>query len=948
MGSLLSPIKLLGALAACILAGGPAALEAACVAPSAPPLLNELSVRAATGAPDFVELATEPDQDLSCYKLVGWKGEQAGADCVPYNEVTLSGSASGLGYYTVAEDDSLGAVELVNTKVDYQIGPDAVALVFVADDGAETVVDAVVYGDAAEVALCDAGAWIGEGTPLPGTDEVLIRCPAGQDGDGAADFALSGEPTPGYANPCPAPKPDCDGAAAVIVNEVLYDTSISAEGGEGGEFIEIKGPAGTDLYHCYRLELVNGSDCEPYRTIMLDGVIGGHGYFAVASTSDVADADQFLHEPGAIQNGPDGVRLVYLHDDDGPQTLDAVFYGVDESGCTAGEGTPAPETDADQSLARCPDGADSDDNGEDFALSEEPTASGANVCPAPCPAAPEAIVINEFLVAAGEDGAIPEFIELKAPGGLDLRCYDLLAINGSDCSVAKSVSLTGAVSGDGYYVVGTSPELANVDQVSAAADLPDSNDGVELVFDSGREGEAPVVVDSVLFGSAEALAECDRGEGAPALQPTKPNDIGKSIGRVPDGADTDSNKDDFRELEAPTPGFTNEAAVPGPASCVSPEAVVINELLLASSDADDAAGEFIELHGPAGVTLSPCYLLRWVEDEGCRTGDIPLEGAIPEDGLFVVGTEKGDETADYLDGDADLATDTHGLKLVYRHADGELVIDAVYWDSDVDDCFAWEGEPVSDPDKGASIARTPDGGDTDDNIYDFVPCEVPTPGAPTSCEKRCTEAPAAVRLSELLVTPRADGEVAFVEIVGPPGLDLGCYQIEGVKGGTCDVYNEIALDGAIPDDGFFVVAEEEHEDADQVDKDAKYQTGPDAVRLVYRSHTGEAIELDVLVYKGSGANEVMGCEGIDESDPAPTPGGGTSLAADEDGAFVACSTPSPGAANDCGGGVTPPPSKPKGSSCALASGSTPAALALLVLGLLAVATRRARVASHTR
>jgi hypothetical protein len=77
--------------------------------------------------------------------------------------------------------------------------------------------------------------------------------------------------------------------------------------------------------------------------------------------------------------------------------------------------------------------------------------------------------------------------------------------------------------------------------------------------------------------------------------------------------------------------------------------------------------------------------------------------------------------AHYTDG---LALDGGGLAL--RAPDGSLV-DAVGWGTAANALV--EGAPAPAPAAGQSIARTPDGRDSDDNSRDFMIAAQPTPGA---------------------------------------------------------------------------------------------------------------------------------------------------------------------------------------------------------------------------
>lgn len=83
----------------------------------------------------------------------------------------------------------------------------------------------------------------------------------------------------------------------VYINEVHYDNA----GTDVGEFIEVAGPAGTDL-STYTLTLYNGNNNTSYETIALSGIIDneGSGFGAVVFTTFTS----------GIQNGaPDAIAL---------------------------------------------------------------------------------------------------------------------------------------------------------------------------------------------------------------------------------------------------------------------------------------------------------------------------------------------------------------------------------------------------------------------------------------------------------------------------------------------------------------------------------------------------------------------------------------------------------------------------------------------------------------
>ena len=105
---------------------------------------------------------------------------------------------------------------------------------------------------------------------------------------GGATPPSGGRPAPLFANP----------TTTIFINEILYDIT----GTDAGEFIEVAGPAGTDLTG-WSIVLYNGTGGASYDTDPLSGTIpsqqGGYGTVSISYPSN------------GIQNGsPDGVALV--------------------------------------------------------------------------------------------------------------------------------------------------------------------------------------------------------------------------------------------------------------------------------------------------------------------------------------------------------------------------------------------------------------------------------------------------------------------------------------------------------------------------------------------------------------------------------------------------------------------------------------------------------------
>lgn len=162
-------------------------------------------------------------------------------------------------------------------------------------------------------------------------------------------------------------------------------------------------------------------------------------------------------------------------------------------------------------------------------------------------------------------------------------------------------------------------------------------------------------------------------------------------------------------------------------------------------------------------------------------------------------------------------------------------------------------------------------------------------------------------ISELRYDSTSSPDVeSFVEVHGTPGTSLAGLTLVGVNGNGGADYNAIALTGAIPSSGYFLVA---HPNggltaiANQLSSNVDYQNGPDSVQL--RQGT---FVIDAVGY-GSFASAVFGGEGT----PAPTTPVNWSLSRDSQDRdtndnltdFSLVGTPTPGRAADTADAGTP-------------------------------------------
>jgi hypothetical protein len=211
-----------------------------------------------------------------------------------------------------------------------------------------------------------------QGPPLASLDALEGSACTRQDGSAGTVAISTGagdviELECAGGSPPPPPPP----SGGLVVNEIDYDqVGADAEG-----FVEIANTTGAAIaLDGIALVLVNGGDGQEYGRVALTGSLAGGAYLAL----DVE-----------AQNGaPDGVALV---DTASGTLLDALSYEgeihaavIDGQTYDLVEGTALAESVADSntvagSLARIPDGSDSNDAATDWAFTTTLTKGAANV-----------------------------------------------------------------------------------------------------------------------------------------------------------------------------------------------------------------------------------------------------------------------------------------------------------------------------------------------------------------------------------------------------------------------------------------------------------------------------------------------------------------------------------------------------------------------------------------
>jgi len=171
--------------------------------------------------------------------------------------------------------------------------------------------------------------------------------------------------------------------AAIVINELDYDQP----GADTGEFIELYNNGSSPVsLNGYSIRLVNGATGLTYQTITITAgvTLAANDYYVIcADGSVVPNCDQDITpNSDLIQNGsPDALSLLL-----NGSVVDALSYEGDVASNTEGSSVPTASAEnnnsPNQSLSRCGNGVDSNDNSADFrAVAASPGA--ANSCAPP-------------------------------------------------------------------------------------------------------------------------------------------------------------------------------------------------------------------------------------------------------------------------------------------------------------------------------------------------------------------------------------------------------------------------------------------------------------------------------------------------------------------------------------------------------------------------------------
>jgi hypothetical protein len=212
------------------------------------------------------------------------------------------------------------------------------------------------------------------------------------------------------------------------------------------------------------------------------------------------------------------------------------------------------------------------------------------------------VVINEVLYDAVGDDTGQEWVELFNAGAaaVDVSGW---RIERGGASFETAAVVPAGVSlhpGDFLLVGEAAVPAADVVATLVLQNGGGATDGVRLVTAAG------IPADVLLYDTPNINGLPDEA-GTAGVSFAPDVAAGHSLGRVPDGTDTNASGADMRDQGAPTPRRSNGAPAlilgrplpPTASPTVVPAGVAVSEVL-PDPLGDDAAGEFIELFNPTG------------------------------------------------------------------------------------------------------------------------------------------------------------------------------------------------------------------------------------------------------------------------------------------------------------------------------------------------------------
>ena len=436
-----------------------------------------------TDTGEAIEVAGPAGTDLTSWSLVLYNGSTGAL----YNTTALSGVIAN-------QQGGFGTVAFSYPTNGIQNGsPDGIALVngssveqFLSYEGAFTAVDGPASGlTSTDIGVAESsGTAIGDSLQLAGTGSAY----------GDFTWAVPQPSTFGAVNAGQTFGAGGPVMPTLVINEIDYDQPSL----DTAEFIEIlnAGTSTADLTG-WSLQLINGNGGLPYASFDLTGLsIAAGDYLVVcANAATVANCDlDVTPETNLVQNGsPDAVALLF----DGV-VMDTVSYEGDTiPPFTEGSGAGLEDSPAGTgSIARCPDGTDTNQNNVDLVFTTNISPGAENICPSGALAVKihevqgdgaesplvgalvvvEGIVVGDFQDDVGANGDLNGFFVQEEDADADsnpLTSEGIFVFDGSSPPVDVAI-------GDSVRVEGNVSEFFGKTQISRTADVVVQSNGNSL------------------------------------------------------------------------------------------------------------------------------------------------------------------------------------------------------------------------------------------------------------------------------------------------------------------------------------------------------------------------------------------------------------------------------------------------------------------------------------
>lgn len=729
------------------------------------------------------------------------------------------------------------------------------------------------------------------------------------------------------------------GLADVVINEVLFNPSGTDS---GHEWIELynNGTADIDISNW---ELEAGTSSFSSKGIIPAGTtLPVDGYYLIGE-ADVAVDLGFSPNLvvslglGNASSSIDGIRVV----DANGATIDTVLYGDPSTiGSWEDDNGPnptsfAPEAGSAETIARVPNGVDTNLSGDDFQIMSNPTpmAENSGGSSATCENAVfSGVVINEVLYDPPSSDSGHEWIELLNVTGDDIDVSGWMIEAGTSSFSTKGTIPDGTViAAGGYYLIGEDEVVLDLGQ---APDLVTSLgmgnatnvDGVRLVDCNS------IPIDTVLYG-VDLAGQAWEDDNGPNPTSFAPDASSASISRIPNGTDTNLSGDDFQETTSTTPWSENTGG--SSTSCENAvfSGVVINEVLYNPSGSD-GGHEWIELTNTTGDVVD---ISGWILQAGTSSfsnkGTVPANTFLPAGGYFLIGEELvGTDLGQAPDlitslGLGNASSSVDGIRLVDCN---EITIDTVLYGDwqdddgnlDPDKIGDFEDDNGADPTsfapntaEGESFGRMPDGVDTNRSGDDFESLVFPTPWEANDSEAIC-DGQFAIKINEFMPNPEGDDDGAeWVELYNNSSTDVDLTGWRLQWGGSPSYSGgdvSIPAGTTISAGGFVLIGGDLVSNTDITSNDLDMtlaSSNGDAVRLL---HCGPGVA-DTVIYGNNNDDEFLDDDENIGTSFAPKPVEGFSIARMNDGAdtnqsgvdFAIATENTPGSSNPeivCGEG----------------------------------------------